>query len=265
MSTGSRVPAHPSITDAAYAAGQRTPSAAMATAPCDDGLSAFVRVRPRLFGIAYRMLRSMAEAEDVVQDVWVRWQTTDRHVVRDVPAFLATTTTRLAINVLQSARARRETTVGSWLPEPVDLGADPGLAAERDEAVDRAVRRVLETLSPAERAAYVLREVFNHRYQEIAETLRVEAANARQLVTRAREHLAGRRRAPVSRRAQQRLLTAFVVAAKTGDLARLERVFASDVGAPGGSEFRRSARRRVAGRQRGAELIAAVAETSEAA
>src|SRR5690349_3914149 len=86
----------------------------------DEGLSAFMRVRPRIFALAYRMLGSTAAAEDIVQDVWVRWQTTDRRVVRDPAAFLATTATRLAINVKQSARSRRETYVDSWLPEPVD-------------------------------------------------------------------------------------------------------------------------------------------------
>jgi DNA-directed RNA polymerase specialized sigma24 family protein len=86
------------------------------TNTCDDGLSAFLRIRPRLFGIAYHMLRNAAEAEDVVQDVWLRWQITDRSVVRDAAAFLATTTKRLAINVMQSARSRRETPVESWLP-----------------------------------------------------------------------------------------------------------------------------------------------------
>src|SRR5690349_8654161 len=101
------------------------------TSTGDDGLSAFLTMRPRLFGIAYHMLRSAAEAEDVVQDVWLRWQTTDRTVVRDAAAFLATTTTRLAINVVQSARARRETSAGPWPPEPVDASCDPWLAAER--------------------------------------------------------------------------------------------------------------------------------------
>ena len=97
----------------------------------DDGLSAFLGMRPRLFGIAYRMLGSAAEAEDVVQDVWLRWQTTDRGMVRDAAPFLVTTTTRLAINVMQSARARRETCVEPWQPEAVDTKGDPRLAAER--------------------------------------------------------------------------------------------------------------------------------------
>ena len=134
----------------------------------DDGLSAFLCARPRLFGIAYRMLGSAAEAEDIVQDVWVRWQTTDRSPVRNPLAFLVTATTRLAINVLQSARARRETAAGPSLPEPVDTSTDPGLGAERGEALNLAVLLLLEKLSPTERAAYVLREAFNHPYREIA-------------------------------------------------------------------------------------------------
>jgi RNA polymerase sigma-70 factor (ECF subfamily) len=97
----------------------------------DDGLSAFVGVRPRLFGIAYRMLGSAADAEDVVQGVWLRWQSANRNVVENPPAFLATTTTRLCINLVQSAHTRRETYVGTWLPEPVDTSADPTIGAER--------------------------------------------------------------------------------------------------------------------------------------
>src|SRR5258706_50248 len=156
----------------------------------DNGLSIFVSARPRLFGIAYRMLGSAFEAEDIVQDVWLRWQRTDRSVVRDAPAFLATTTTRLAINLAQPARSRRETYVGTWLPEPVDTSADPGLGAERAEALELAVLVLLEKLSPAERAAYVLREAFDYSYQQIAEILQLAEASTRQLVTRARKHIA---------------------------------------------------------------------------
>ena len=155
----------------------------------DDGLSVFTRVRPRLFGIAYRMLGSAVEAEDIVQDVWLRWQTTDRSVVQDPPAFLATATTRLAINVFQSARSRRESYVGPWLPEPVDTSADPGLGAERVQALGLAVLVLLEKLSPAERAAYILREAFDYPYQQIADILQLSEANTRQLVTRARKHI----------------------------------------------------------------------------
>ena len=196
----------------------------------DDGLSAFLRARPRLFGIACRMLGSAAEAEDIVQDVWVRWQTADRSPVRNPLAFLVAATTRLAINVLYSARARRETCAGSWLPELVDTTTDPGLRAERGEALNVAVLLLLEKLSPTERAAYVLREAFNYPYREIAAILRVGEANARQLATRARAHVSGERRAPVSPAEQRRLLNAFVAATKTGDLARLENFFASDAG-----------------------------------
>jgi len=202
-------------------------AAPVATCP-DDGLSAFLRARPRLFGIAYRMLGSVAEAEDSVQDVWVRWQTTDRSQVRNPIAFLVAAITRLAINVLHSARARRENCAGSWLPEPVAATTDPGLRAERGEALTSAVRLLLEKLSPPERAAYVLREAFNYSYREIADILRVEEANARQLVTRARTHVSGGRSAPASPAEQRRLRRAFVTAARTGDLERLERLFASE-------------------------------------
>ena len=195
----------------------------------DEGLSAFMRVRPRIFALAYRMLGSAAAAEDIVQDVWVRWQTTDRSVVRDPAAFLATTATRLAINVKQSARSRRETYVDSWLPEPVDSSADPAGAAERDQALSVALSMLLERLSPAERTVYVLREAFNYSYRDIAGVLRIEEANARQLVTRARQRVSGGRRASVSAAQHRQLLGAFVAAARGGELRRLETLFASDV------------------------------------
>jgi len=159
----------------------------------DDGLSTFLSVRPRLFGIAYRMLGSAVEAEDIVQDVWVRWQMADRSVVRDAAAFLATTATRLAINVIQSARSRRETCVGPWLPEPVDTSADPRLDAERRQELASGVLFLLEKLTPTERAAFILREAFDYPYRDIANVLRLEVANARQVVTRARRHVAGGR------------------------------------------------------------------------
>jgi RNA polymerase sigma factor (sigma-70 family) len=193
----------------------------------NDGLSAFLYARPRLFGIAYRMLGSAAEAEDIVQDVWVRWQTTDRSPVRNPLAFLVTATTRLAINVMQSARARKETEVGPWMPEPIDTSSDPGVGAERGEALNLAVKLLLEKLTPTERAAYVLREAFSYPYREIGDILRVTEANARQLVTRARGHVSGERRASVSPVEQRRLFNALVAAARTGDLARLESLFAA--------------------------------------
>jgi len=195
----------------------------------DDGLSVFESVRPRLFGIAYRMLGSASEAEDIVQDAWLRWQGTDRSVVQDPPAFLAIATTRLAITFAQSAHSRRETYIGPWLPEPVDTKADPRLRAERAEALEFAVLLLLEKLSPKERAAYVLREAFDYSYSQIAHILRLTEANARQLVTRARKHISDGRRRPVTSGELQRLLSVFIVASQKGDLHTLEKLFASDV------------------------------------
>jgi RNA polymerase sigma-70 factor (ECF subfamily) len=187
----------------------------------DDGLSAFMSVRRRIFAIAYRMLGSAAEAEDIVQDVWVRWQTADRSLVRDAAAFLVTTTTRLAINVMQSARSRRETCVGPWLQEPVDTDSDPRAVAEQHQALACGVLRLVETLTPTERAAYILREAFDYAYRDIANVLRLEEANARQVVTRARQHVAGGRRMPANSTEQGRLLDAFIAAAQNGDVASL--------------------------------------------
>jgi RNA polymerase sigma-70 factor, ECF subfamily len=188
----------------------------------DNGLAAFMSARPRLFGIAYRMLRSAAEAEDVVQDVWVRWQTADRSLVRDAGAFLATTTTRLAINVMQSARSRREKHAEPWLPEPVDTSADPERGAERGEGLQAGILVLLEKLAPVERAAYILREAFDYTYRDIANTLRLEEANARQVVTRARQHVADGRKLPATSTEQRRLFEAFIAAAQNGDVASLE-------------------------------------------
>src|SRR5262245_1109570 len=113
----------------------------------DEAAETFLRLRPRMFGIAYRILGSVDEAEDVVQDAWLRWQGTDRSVVENPGAFLATATTRLAINVAQSARVRRESHVGSWLPEPIDTSMDPHVGAERGEALELAVMFLLEKLN----------------------------------------------------------------------------------------------------------------------
>ena len=201
----------------------------METGEHNDGLSAFVPVRARLFGIAYRMLGSAAVAEDIVQDVWLRWQSTNRNAVENPPAFLAKTTTRLCINLAQSAHARHETYMETWLPEAVDISSDPGLGAERGEALELAVLVLLEKLSPTERAAYVLREAFDYPYRQIADILQMEEANVRQLVSRARKHIADGRYTPVSSGEQRRLLEAFVAAAHTGDLAGLEALFAEDV------------------------------------
>jgi RNA polymerase sigma-70 factor (ECF subfamily) len=195
-----------------------------------DATAAFVAVRPRLFGIAYRVLGSANDAEDILQEAWLRWQNYDRSSVQDPAAFLATTTTRLAINFAQSARARHEAYIGPWLPEPVDTSLDPVLGAERGEALGFAVLLLLEQLTPTERAAYVLREAFDYPYPQIAEIIQSSEASARQLVSRARKHLAGERPStPASGPEQRRLLDAFISAAQTGDLVELEKLFAADV------------------------------------
>ena len=231
----------------------------MQTSAFDDGVAVFESVRPRLFGIAYRMLGSAAEAEDIVQDAWLRWQGTDRSVVQDSAAFLATATTRLAITFAQSARSRREPYIGPWLPEPVDTSGDPRLGAERAEALEFAVLLLLEKLSPTERAAYVLREAFDYSYDQIAHTIRSTEANARQLVTRARKHIANGRRKVVSASEQKRLLNAFIVASQKGDLPALEKLFASDVVsyADGGGALH-VARHPVTGRARVANYFGSV-------
>jgi RNA polymerase sigma-70 factor (ECF subfamily) len=200
----------------------------------------FHTTRPRLFGIAYRVLGSASEADDVVQETWIRWQGTDRSNVRDAGAFLATTTMRLAINVTQSARARRETQIGPRLVDAVDAvdaTANPALEPEQAEALEGAVRMLLQKLSPAERAAYVLREAFDFPYRHIAQVLALSEANARQLVTRARRRLCGEHRRPVAATEHQRLLDAFVAAAQTGDVATLEQLLAAGaVAHAGGGE-----------------------------
>lgn len=191
----------------------------------DDGLSDFLNARGRLFGIAYRVLKCAAEAEDIVQEVWIRWQMTDRSAVRDAGAFLATTTMRLAINVLHSAHSRRETAAGPYLWDPADAGADPEREAERSEALKSAVVVLLEKLSPAELTAYVLREAFDYSYREVAKVLRVQEANARQLVTRARRHVADDQHSGVNCIEQRRFLKAFAAAAQKGTLRALESFF----------------------------------------
>ncbi|WP_431963712.1 RNA polymerase sigma-70 factor [Actinacidiphila sp. bgisy160] len=221
----------------------------------------FQAARGCLFGIAYRMLGSVSEAEDVLQDAWIRRQTYDRSKVENPRAFLATTVTRLAINVLKSARARRETYVGPWLPEPVDTGSDPALGALNGEALEVAVLMLLEKLTPTERAAYVLREAFEYPYARIAEVVGQSNANARQLVSRARRHLAAEKRAGVVAADHQRFLTAFVAAAQAGDIGVLENMFAEDVVSysDGGGEVRAS-KFIVVGRQRVAKYIHAFAD-----
>lgn len=181
----------------------------------------FESVRSRLFGIAYQMLGRAADAEDVVQDVWLRWQGADRARVRDRVAFLVTITTRVALNAATSAHARREVSVVGWLLERDLAAVDPAREAERGEELEFAVRLLMERLSPVERAVYVLREAFEYPFREIAEVLDLSEVNARQLARRARRHLAEQRYNPVDSAEREVLLDAFLDAARAGDMARL--------------------------------------------
>jgi RNA polymerase sigma-70 factor (TIGR02957 family) len=229
-------------------------------ADLEGAAAVFTSLRPRLFGIAYRMLGSASEAEDLVQEVWLRWQKYDRSTVDNPAAFLATTTTRLAINTLQSARMRRETYIGPWLPEPVDTSADPYLGAERGEALEFAALLLMEKLTPNERAAYVLREAFDYPYGQIAGILQLAEPAVRQLVSRARKHVTGERRTPVSAVAQRELLTSFITAARSGDMTALERLFAADVTSlSDGNGAHQVARQPVVGVMRVARFLTTIA------
>jgi len=197
----------------------------------DTGLASFQEARPRLLRIAGRVLGSASDADDVVQDAWIRWHGADRTEVRDATAFLATTTTRLAINEIQSAHSRHETGMEPQLVDRADAQADPVLDAQRDAAVEHGVRELMEKLSPTERAVFVLREAFDYPYRDISAVLPLSEQNARQLVSRAHRRLASEHRRPVDATERRRLLGAFTAAAQTGDLSSLEHVLAAGIAA----------------------------------
>ena len=182
-----------------------------------------------LFTIAKKILGCAIEAEDVVQETWLRWQRTDRRVVTNPPGFLATAASRLAINVVQSARARHEAAVTPALENTADAWTGPETTAERTEAVEQSLHVLLEKLTPAERAAYVLRKGFDYPYPKLADVLGVSAANARQLVSRADARIRAPGRRPVSTDAHRRLTRAFFTAARAGDLGELETLLAADI------------------------------------
>lgn len=193
----------------------------------DAAAAAFEGMRPRLFRTAYGILGSAVEAEDVVQDVWLRWQLTDRSAVVSPLAFLARATTRMALNVAQSARSRRQAPLGPWLPEPVDPGSEPEALVQRAEELASALLVVLERLAPTERAVYILREAFEYAYADIAGMLGLSAVNVRQISSRARRRLAAAQRGAVDEEEHRRLLAAFVAAARAGDTAALESLLAA--------------------------------------
>ena len=190
--------------------------------------AAFEAHRPRLTRLAYRMLGSLAEAEDVVQDAWPRWAAARHEEIADPAAWLARVVTRLCLDRLRAARARRETYVGPWLPEPLieDLAEDP---VERAEDVSVAFLLALQRLSPLERAAFLLHDVFDEDYASLAKTLGRDEAACRQLLSRARAHLKDARpRFSVPEEAVARLAAAFMDAARRNDPAALAALLAED-------------------------------------
>ncbi|HXW32616.1 MAG TPA: RNA polymerase sigma-70 factor [Acidimicrobiales bacterium] len=196
----------------------------------------FVELRPQLLGLAYRMLSSAADAEDVVQDAFVRWTTADSESVSSPRAFLSTVVTRLCIDRLTSARAKRETYPGQWLPEPVpstegELGpADPAEATAMADSLSLAFLVLLEELGPLERAVFLLHEVFGYPFAEVADMTGQSAANCRQLASRARRRVAERRRRfDADARQAQQLAQRFAMACGTGDVEGLMAMLADDV------------------------------------
>ncbi|MFE9067826.1 RNA polymerase sigma-70 factor [Streptomyces violaceusniger] len=190
----------------------------------------FVAHRSLLFTVAYEMLGSAADAEDVVQESWLRWADVDRSQVRDPRAYLVRTVTRQALNRLRTLSRRREEYVGEWLPEPLLTSPDVAEDIELAESVSIAMLTVLETLGPTERAVFVLREVFDLPYGEIAEAIGKSAATVRQIARRAREHVAARRpRMRVSRSEQQAVVERFLAALRTGQVRELMEIMAPDV------------------------------------
>jgi RNA polymerase sigma-70 factor (ECF subfamily) len=225
-------------------------------------LEPFDRHRRLLFTVAYQMLGSVADAEDVVQDAWLRWSAADRGDVADARAYLVQVTSRLALDRLRSARVRREAYVGPWLPEPLltETAAGPEDAVELGEQVSLALLVVLETLSPLERAVFVLRDVFGMPVPEVAAALGRSEAAVRQVAHRAREHVEARRpRFDADRRAQREVTERFLAAAIGGDVESLLAAMAPGVVlvSDGGGRVK-AARRPIEGADKVARFLAAV-------
>ena len=196
--------------------------------PPDVALDAFEAHRPRLVRLAYRMLGSMAEGEDIVQEAWIRWQQADREDGRAPGAFLTRIVTRLCLDTMKSARARREIYVGSWLPEPI-VEPDDDDVLPLDE-LTLTLMLVLERLSPLERATFLLHDVFAIPMDEVAATLKRDAAAVRQLAVRARKHVqAARPRFTVDRKEGERMAMSFFAASTSGDVAALRSMLADSV------------------------------------
>ncbi|MGW2847610.1 RNA polymerase sigma-70 factor [Streptomyces sp. NPDC001274] len=223
----------------------------------DPATDTFVAHRPLLFTVAYEMLGSAADAEDVLQETWLRWVEVDLSRVLDHRAFLVRITTRQALNRLRAMKRRRETYVGPWLPEPLATTPDVAQAVELAESVSMAMMLVLETLSPTERAVFVLREVFDVGYEDIAAAVGKNAASVRQIAHRARKHVDARRpRKAVSATETRAALESFQRVLETGDLQGLLDVLAPEVVLVGDSGgIRRAARRPTVGADKVARFM----------
>jgi RNA polymerase sigma-70 factor (ECF subfamily) len=224
----------------------------------DSATEAFLAHRNLLFTVAYEMLGSAADAEDVLQETWLRWVGVDLDTVRDQRAYLVRITTRLALDRLRTLRRRKESYLGPWLPEPLLTAPDVAEDVELADSVSMAMLLVLETLGPTERAVFVLREVFDLGYDEIAEAVDKSPAAVRQIAHRARAHVAARRPRGVVSPAQTRgALEALQRAVDTGDLQHLLDILAPDVVFLGdGGGVKQAALRPVVGADRVARLLA---------
>ncbi|MGW2327428.1 RNA polymerase sigma-70 factor [Streptomyces sp. NPDC001700] len=225
----------------------------------DTATEAFVAHRNLLFTVAYEMLGSAADAEDVLQETWLRWSGVDLGAVRDQRAYLVRITTRQALSRLRTLGRRKESYVGPWLPEPLLTAPDVAEDVELAESVSMAMMLVLETLAPTERAVFVLREVFDLGYDEIADAVGKSAAAVRQIAHRARAHVAARRpRGAVSPAESRDALDAFQRAAETGDLQGLLDILAPDVVFLGdGGGIKQAVPRPIVGADKVGRLLAA--------
>jgi len=220
----------------------------------------FERYRPLMFSIAYRMLGSASDAEDMVQETYLRYRATPAAEIVSHKAFLSTIITRLCLNQLQSARDKRETYIGPWLPEPILTESDsaPAQQAELHESISIAFLALLEQLTPLERAVFLLREVFSYEYAEIADIMVRDEAACRQIFSRAKKHIAEHRpRFTPSRETHQEILNQFIRAANTGELDGLMQILTMDVTlwADGGGKARGAALHPLHGREAVARFI----------
>ena len=226
----------------------------------------FEEHRGRLVAVAYGMLGSMMDAEDIVQDAWIRWSSTDRSDVLSAGAFLTTMVTRMSIDRLRSARVRRETHVGPWLPEPITTEHDPADIVAEAEQFSLGFLQAMEGLNPVERAVFLLREGFDFDYSEIAEIVDRTPENCRQLATRARSHIAHPPRKPArDLDGERQVVMAALTAVVSGDIDGLVDVLAADVVSwSDGGPTRRAARYPVIGARRVAQFLVGIARNGQA-